>query len=141
MSVSTVVHINFRGRAREALAFYHEVFGGQSTVVTYREFGHVPAPADADHVIWGQVVADDGFHVMACDVQTATPFDRGENSFYVSLRGDTASEITAHWKKLAEGGQVQVPLAPAKWSALYGMVKDRFGVVWVLDVAPPRTPA
>jgi PhnB protein len=135
MSVTTVTHLNFRGQAREALAFYHAIFGGQLNVVAYKDFGHVQDPADADQVIWGQVVSDSGFRVMAYDVQAAKCFDRGENSFYVSLRGDTAQEITAHWEKLSEGALIMEALAPAKWTPLYGMLKDKFGVIWVLDVA------
>jgi len=58
-----------------------------------------------------------------------------ENSFYVSVRSDSADEITTHWKNLADNATVIHDLAPAGWSPLYGMLKDQFGVVWVLDVA------
>jgi PhnB protein len=92
-------------------------------------------PADADLVIWGQVVAANGFRIMAYDVPTAMPWNQGENAYFVSLRGDDIDEITAQWHKLCEGGAVLLALAPAQWSPLYGMVKDRFGVVWVVDVA------
>ena len=60
----------------------------------------------------------------------ATPWNHGENANFVSLRGDTAQEISAHWAKLSEGSEIVQPLAPAQWSVLYGMLKDRFGVVW-----------
>ena len=36
-----------------------------------------------------------------------------------------------------DGATVLVPLAPAQWSALYGMLKDRYGVDWALSVAMP----
>lgn len=54
------------------------------------------------------------------------------------MRGDAAGEITAIWEKLADGATIIVPLAPAGWSPLYGMLKDRFGVTFVLDVAPSQ---
>ncbi|MRW84932.1 VOC family protein [Pseudoduganella sp. FT26W] len=135
MSVTTVTHINLRGQARAALNFYHAVFGGELALVTYAQAGNVQDPADAEHVIWGQVVAANGFRVMAYDVPAAMPWNQGENAFFVSLRGDDADEITALWRKLAEGGAVVHALAPSQWSPLYGMLKDRFGVVWVVDVA------
>jgi PhnB protein len=135
MSVTTVTHINLRGQARAALAFYHAVFGGELVLVTYAQAGNVQSPADAENVIWGQVVAANGFRVMAYDVPAALPWNQGENAFFVSLRGDDADEITALWHKLAEGSAVVHALAPSQWSPLYGMLKDRFGVVWVVDVA------
>ncbi|MFF9049193.1 VOC family protein [Streptomyces parvulus] len=134
MSVRAVTHLNFRGDAREALAFYASAFDGDLAVVTYRDAGSVQDPAEADQVMWGQVSTDAGPNVMAYDVPSAQPFDRGENAFFVSLRGDTAEEITAHWKRLAEGADVLRPLAPAGWAPLYGMLRDRFGVTWVLDM-------
>ena len=135
MSVTTVTHINLRAQARQALTFYQSVFGGELALVTYQQFGNMRDPADADHIIWGQVVAANGFRIMAYDVPAAMPWNQGENAFFVSLRGDDIAEITAQWDKLCEGGAVLLALAPAKWSPLYGMVKDRFGVVWVIDVA------
>jgi PhnB protein len=135
MSVTTVTHINLRGQARAALAFYQAVFSGELTQVTYAQMGNVQDPADAEHIIWGQVVAANGFRIMACDVAAATPWHQGENAYFISLRGDSVEEIAALWRKLGEGGAVLQALAPTVWTPLYGMLKDRFGVVWVVDVA------
>jgi PhnB protein len=135
MSVKSVTHLNFRGDARAALEFYQSVFGGHLAVVTYKDAGNVQDPAEADQVMWGQVVADDGFHVMAYDVPSRLPWDRGENSFFLSLRGQNTEEITAYWDKLSDGANIAQQLGPAQWAPLYGMLTDRFGVVWVLDVA------
>ncbi|WP_327104144.1 VOC family protein [Nonomuraea glycinis] len=139
MTVKSVTHLNFRGDARAALEFYRSVFGGDLAVVTYKDAGNVQDPAEADQVMWGQVVTDDGFHVMAYDVPARLPYDQGENSFFLSVRGETAQEITAYWEKLSAGATVVQPLAPAQWASLYGMLKDRFGVVWVMDVVSEYT--
>jgi PhnB protein len=141
MTVTAVTHINLRGTARQALGFYQSVFGGQVLMVTYKDAGNVQDPSDAAHIMWGQVDAPNGFRVMAYDVPVATPWHQGENAYFVSLRGDGAEEITAQWKKLSAGATVLRPLEPAPWSPLYGMLKDRFGVVWVLDMVVPYSPA
>jgi len=133
MSITAVTHLNFRGDARTALAFYQSVFGGDLVVITYADAGNVQSPAD--EVMWGQVASPAGFRVMAYDVPSATPWDQGENAFFVSVRGSSADEITGCWKKLSVGATIVQPLAPAGWAPLYGMLRDRFGVVWVLDVA------
>lgn len=134
MSVHAVTHLNFRGDARAALTFYQSVFGGDVAVVTYKDAGNVQDPAEADQVMWGQVAADNGFRVMAYDVPAQMPWNRGENAFFVSLRGEAAEEITAYWHKLADGAIVLRPLGAAQWAPLYGMLQDRFGITWVLDV-------
>ena len=135
MSISTTTHLNFRGDAREALAFYHSVFGGDLTVISYQDMGAVQDPAEADQVVWGQVAAENGFRVMAYDVPAARPWSPGDDPFFVSLRGDTAEEVATLWERLAEGSTVVVPLAPSPWAPLYGMLTDPFGVTWVVDVA------
>ena len=48
-----------------------------------------------------------------------------------------ADEIARYWEKLSVGSSVLVPLAPAAWAPLYGMLVDPFGVTWVLDVEVP----
>jgi PhnB protein len=73
---------------------------------------------------------------MAYDVPSAMPWHQGENAFFVSVRGQAAdtAEITGYWEKLSDGATIVQPFGPAQWAPLYGMLKDRFGVVWVLDV-------
>ncbi|RFS81284.1 VOC family protein [Actinomadura spongiicola] len=137
MAVTTTTHLNFRGSAREALAFYQSVFGGRTVAVTYKDAGNVQDENEADWVMWGEVVADNGFHVMAYDVPSAMPYDLGANSFFVSVRGEDTEEISALWQRLADGANVLRPLEPAAWAPLYGMLTDRFGVTWVLDVTAP----
>ncbi|MEO5852550.1 MAG: VOC family protein [Nocardioides sp.] len=103
--------------------------------VTYADADHVQSPDEADQVMWGEVVSEGGFHVMAYDVPAATDFDLGEISYFVSVRGTDADEIAAYWERLSAHGTVKAPLAPAGFSPLYGMVTDQFGITWVLDVA------
>jgi len=133
MAITTTTHLNFRGDARAALEFYRSVFGGELTLVSYGDAGVPDVPAE--QIMWGQVQGDEGFHVMAYDVPANLPWDQGVNSFFVSVRGKSAEEITTYWKGLAEGATVVQDLGPAGWAPLYGMLKDRFGVVWVLDVS------
>ena len=137
VTITTTTHLNFRGDARAALELYQSVFGGALAVVTYQDAHSVQDPTEADQVMWGQVRADNGFHVMAYDVPARLAYEPGVNPVFVSVRGTDADEITAFWIGLSAGATVVQDLAPAGWSALYGMLRDRFGVVWVLDVVAP----
>lgn len=134
MTIRTTTHINFRGDARRALEFYHAALGGSIALITYGQMGATDA---ADEIVWGQVETDAGFRVMAYDVPAALPFSRGNDPFFVSIRGTEASEVSELWEKLAAGSTVKVPLAPSEWAPLYGMLTDPFGITWVVDVAVP----
>ena len=138
MTVTTVTHLNFRGEARAALAFYQSVFGGRLAVVSYADAGAVTDPAEADQVMWGEVRADNGFAIMAFDIAAARPYHAGENAFFVVVGGDDTDDVTATWERLADGATSLQPIGPAPWAPLYGMLKDRFGITWVLSVAAER---
>jgi len=138
MSIRTVTHLNFRGNARAALAFYHAVFQGQQTLVTYAQAGQAQRALDPEHIIWGQVTGDDGIALMAFDVPADLDWNPGQHPFFVSLRGDDADVIRTLWARLADGAQVLQAPAPSQWSPLYGMLRDRFGVTWVVDVMVPH---
>lgn len=133
--INVTNHLNFRGDARAALEFYLSVFGGDITIVTYKDAQNVQHLSEANQVMWGQVTAQNGFRVMAYDVPSQMPWDQGKNAFFASVRGDSDKEITALWEKLSDGATVAQPLAPSGWAPLYGMLTDRFGITWVLDVA------
>jgi PhnB protein len=143
MSIAVVTHLNFRGEARAALEFYQTVFGGELTIVSYGDAHSSQDPAEAKQVMWGQVAAQNGFKVMAFDALPARlPFERGENSFYVSARFTSDEEAKQRWEKLRVGANVRQALGPAPWApTLYGMLEDQFGIVWVVDVEPSQNPA
>lgn len=140
MTITLTPHLNFRGQAREALEFYRGALGGELAVVTYRDAHAVQDPTEADQVMWGQVEAPGGVRVMAYDVPGSQPHDAGTIPFFVSLRGTEADEVRALWAGLADGASIVQDLAPSGWSPLYGMLRDRFGVTWVVDVAVPSAP-
>ncbi|WP_432969552.1 VOC family protein [Dactylosporangium sp. CA-233914] len=153
MSITTTAHLNFRGNAQEALEFYQSVFGGQIMVITYGDFGMPKELSDAGKVVWGQVAADNGFRVMAYDVPSQAgagtapaPATRRENGmtltgepFFLSVRGETVAEVGALWEKLAGGATIVEAYRPVQWAPAFGMLTDRFGITWILDVAAQYT--
>jgi PhnB protein len=137
MSVRTTTHLNFQGNARAALAFYHEVFEGQQALVTYAQAGRGEVAVDPEHVIWGQITGEDGIALMAYDVPAGVAWHPGDHAFFVSLRGDDTETVRDLWHRLVQGATILSALAPSQWSPLYGMLRDRFGVTWVVDVSVP----
>ena len=139
MSINTVAHINFRGEARPALHFYQSVFGGDLVLLTHAQIYGTTDPAEADLVSWGRVVSKDGFAIMAYDAPASRAYDPGQSPFFISVSGGAGDEIRAYWGKLKVDGEILQDLAPAGWSPLYGMLRDRFGITWVLDVQSSDT--
>lgn len=135
MTIETTTHLNFDGDAHAALDFYAAAFGGEVAAVTYGQLCAVDDPGWADRVVFGQVATPSGFRVMAFDTWPGQPYDQGANAFYVYVRGTDAAEITGYWSMLADGADIRQPLGPSAWSPLAGQLRDRFGVIWALDVA------
>ncbi|KRD53921.1 MULTISPECIES: VOC family protein [unclassified Microbacterium] len=147
MSIATTTHLNFRGTARQALDFYQSVFGGEVTRATYADFGMPAGVPGADKIVFGQVENADGFRLMAYDIPGADDADATagttsrengttvtDRTFFQSLRADSLDELTGYWDALADGASIVEPLAASAWSPGFGMLTDRFGVTWVLDV-------
>lgn len=134
MAIITTPHLNFDGDARAALDFYAAAFGTEVVAMTYGQMSATDHPAWADRVIWGQVQTAGGIRVMAFDVWPGQPWDQGSNAFYVYLSGDDVDEITAAWHGLSDGAEIRQPLGASPWSPLAGQLRDRFGVVWQLDM-------
>jgi PhnB protein len=165
LALRAVPHLNFTGNAREALGFYHAVFGGQLMIGTYGEGGvpqdsptsdqvtFVPVAADspdAELVSFGLVAAENGFRLAAYDVvgtdgggvagRSGGSVRRAEalthsEAVFVLLDGDTLDEVRPAWTGLAEGGTVIQALAPTPWGSPYGMLTDRFGVTWIIGAS------
>lgn len=135
MNLRSTTHVNFRGDARAALEFYRDVFDGELTVVTYGAVHAAQRPEEADLVMWGQVTAPSGFAIMAFDVPADRPYDKGVAPFFESVRGDSVEAVTPVWERLSEGATIVQKLEPSPWAPAYGMLTDRFGVTWVVDVA------
>jgi PhnB protein len=57
------------------------------------------------------------------------------NNFSVSLSGDDEAELRGYWDKLADGATVTMPLERAPWGDTFGMLVDRFGVNWLVNIA------
>lgn len=131
-------YLNFRGQAKEALEFYHSVFGGELTVSSFAEMGMDDVPeAERALVMHGQLETPAGFTLMASDVPSHMDYVAGTNQFSISLSGpsDDDAELRGYWQKLGEGATIVEPLATAPWGASFGMLTDRFGIAWLVNIS------
>jgi PhnB protein len=132
-------YLFFNGRCEEAIEFYKKALGAEVLMMMrFKESPEPPPPGMLpagfeDKVMHASLRIGDTT-VMASDgCSMAQPNFEG---FSLSLAVATEAEADRRFAALAEGGQVQMPLAKTFWSPRFGMVKDRFGVGWMVSVAP-----
>ena len=130
-------YLGFRDNAREAMTFYHSVFGGELALSTFGEFHASEDPAEADKIRHGMLTASNGLVLMGADTPNGMDLAAG-SSISVSLSGDDEAELRGYWDKLSAGGTITVPLEPAPWGEIFGMCTDRFGTAWLVNVNNPQ---
>ncbi|PZF09506.1 VOC family protein [Curtobacterium sp. MCPF17_011] len=135
-------YLGFRDDARQALKFYRSVFGGDLRIGTFAEMGAVQDPADADKIMHGQLETTRGYVLMASD--TPSSMSRSDtNNISMSLSGDgaDAADLRGYFAALSDAGTVLEPLTQAPWGDEFGMVTDRFGITWLVNITvAPSTP-
>jgi len=132
-------YLFFNGRCEEAIEFYKKALGAEVLMMMrFKDSPEPPAPnmvpPGSDNKIMHLCMRVGDGNVMASDGRCT-----GQTNFQgFSLSVIAADEADAKRKfaALAEGGQVQMPLATTFWSPCFGMVADRFGVGWMVSVAP-----
>ncbi len=134
MSVHLNPYIGFRDQARQALDFWHGVLGGELRTMTFAEGGMVQDPADAEKIMHGQIETPGGLLLMASDSPASMPTPT-ESNVSVSLSGDDEDLLTGYWEGLADGATVIEPLTKAPWGDTFGMLTDRFGVTWLVNIS------
>ncbi len=126
-------YIGFQGNAREAMEFYHSVFGGKLDMSTFGESG-MGDKADPEQLMHASLMTDNGMTLMGSDAFEGSEYTYGTN-ISLSLSGDNEEELTGYYNKLVEGGTVVEPLAKAPWGDTFGMLTDKFGIHWMVNIA------
>jgi PhnB protein len=124
----------FEGRCEEAIEFYRSTLGAEVTMLM--RFRDSPEPAS-----YGS--ADKVMHANLRIGETTLLVSDGRchgrasfQGFALSLTVSTESEAERLFAALGDGGQVQRPMSKTFFSPRFGMVADRFGVLWMVYVAP-----
>jgi len=136
-------YLFFEGRCEEALEFYKSALGAEVTMLTRFKDNPEPqvasaegctAPTELENKVMHTAFRIGESNIMAsdgrCSGQTA------HQGFSLSITAENELEADRLFTNLADGGQVQMPLAKTFFSPKFGIVADRFGVSWMVFVAP-----
>lgn len=116
------------------MTFYQGVFGGKLTVSTFAEFHVSQDPSEDNKIMHSMLETETGIVFMAADTPNAMEFTPGAR-ISMSLSGENETELKGYWDKLAEGGRVNMPLEKAPWGDSFGMLTDKFGVDWMVNIS------
>lgn len=138
MAVKLNSYINFDGNAREAMDFYRSVFGGEVYSDTFSSFASADMPVepeDMDKIMHAYLKGENDIELMASDAPSNMERDSG-SQISLLLSGDDEVVLRGYWTNLSDGGTVTVPLGKSPWGDIFGMLTDRFGVTWMVDISP-----
>ena len=130
-------YLSFRDNARQAMEFYQTVFGGKLVMNTYKEFHASQDPIEDNKIMHAMLEAENGITFMGADTPNGTEYSVGTN-YSMSLSGENHAELKTYFDKLSAGGTVVMPLEKAPWGDTFGMLKDKFGVDWMVNIDGPK---
>lgn len=136
MAVTLNPYLHFDGNAEEALHFYASVFSAEPTISRYGD--NLMPDVKEEHknlVMHGDIQTAD-IRLMVSDSGPMGHPVVGSN-FSLSLSGPAATDearLTDYFNKLSEGGKVAVPLSKAGWGDTFGMLEDKYGIGWLVNI-------
>ncbi len=127
-------YLCYNGRCEEAIGFYREALGAEVEMLSH--FKDMPESETCPHgaedkVMHATLQIGESILMVSDGCGDDGPSFEG---FSLSLTPADEKEATRLFDALADGGEVQMPLAKTFWSPCFGMLKDRFGVSWMVNV-------
>lgn len=135
--------INFNGNAEEAFAFYKSVFGSEiSKVVRFKDLAspefQVPEE-EADKIMLIALPIGKGSVLMANDVPSFMgKANENENRSKIAVSAASREEADAIFEGLSAGGAVEGPMGDSPWGSYAGMLRDEYGIEWMIEFSPEK---
>jgi PhnB protein len=136
-------YLNFSGNTEEAFRFYRSVFGGEfSSVVRFKDMpmeGTKIPKGDEDKLMHIALPVGKDDILMASDAleSLGQRLVQG-NNVYVSVHPDTKEGAARIFGALSAGGAIEMAIADQPWGDYYGSLKDKFGVLWMVNYSYPK---
>jgi PhnB protein len=136
------VYLFFSGRCDEALEFYKKAIGAELEMLMRYDESPDPAPPGMIPPGFEKKVMHCSFRVGQTTVMASDGCEAESkfSGFTLSITAENEAVANQFFNGLSEGGQVTMPLTKTFWSPCFGMLKDKFGVDWMVMVPgePPK---
>ncbi|WMJ09559.1 VOC family protein [Nitrosomonas sp. sh817] len=129
-------YLMFGGRCEEALEFYRTALGAQIDMLMRFQESPDPPPPGMLPPGFENKVMHASFRIAGNVLMASDGCEVGSQfkGFSLSISVATEAEAERYFAALSDGGQVQMPLAKTFWSPKFGMLTDRFGISWMVNV-------
>jgi PhnB protein len=133
-----IPYLAFNGECRAAFELYEKCLGGK--IAFSMTWGEAPNSADHDPAMRDRIMhislRVDGFTLAGAD---APPnLYRRPEGLCVSINVADPAQAERIFNALAEGGSVEMPIEETFWAARFGVLRDRFGIPWMVNCERPR---
>ena len=138
----TSTYLNFPRNTEEVFNFYKSIFGGEFGGNGIARFGDFPPPEgapqlaeeDKNLIMHIELPIVGGHVLMATDAPESMGFTVNKgNNVYISIHTDSRAQADDLFKKLSDGGVVEMPMADMFWGDYYGSFADKFGIKWMIN--------
>ncbi len=94
-------------------------------------------PSEDNKVMHATLESPNGIVFMAADTPNGMEYRAGAN-ISMSLSGDNEAQLMSYFEKLSNGGKVTMRLDKAPWGDKFGMLTDKYGVNWMVNITMPK---
>lgn len=134
-------YLFFGGRCAEAVEFYRTALGAEVEMTMRYSDSPEPMPEGMLAPGFEDKVMHTSFRIgattiMASDGCGGDSDSKGFDGFSLSLAVPDKAAAEHAFAALSDGGEVRMPLCETFWSPCFGMLADRFGVGWMINVVP-----
>ncbi len=134
-------YVFFEGRCEEAFEYYREKLG--ATQIMLMRFRELPKPHPPDAIPPGgeDKVMHMSFRIGDTVINASDGRCHGSaefRGFSLVIHVDTEQEADRYYRALEPDGQVLMPIGKTFFSPRYGMLVDKFGVMWMVIVRSPE---
>lgn len=133
--ISTYLH--FKNNSKEVFEYYSKVF--ETPILMMQTYNEVPVQGVTYSEEDGKLIMHARIKIGETTLMASdSPSFMGEApkmcGFSISFEPDTREEADRVFMELAKGGNVSMPLSESSWNSYFGMLVDKFGVSWFVNV-------
>jgi len=137
------IYLNFAGNTEEAFNFYKSVFGGEfSAVVRFKDMPmqgvNIPKKDENKIMHIGLPIGKEDVLMASDSLESLGQKLTQGNNVYISAHPESKDEADRIFRALSAGGTIEMPIADQPWGDYYGIVKDTFGVQWMVNYSYPK---
>jgi PhnB protein len=133
-------YIHFNGNAEEAFTFYKTVFGGEFTIISrFKDLSNPDHPfpeSEANKIM--HITLPIGNHSLLMGSDTPEFMGKhnlNETRSKISISAESKEEADKLFNGLSDAGTIEMPIADSPWGSYFGMLRDKFGIEWMIDFA------